>query len=214
MKTLTAVLAGFCIVVLVFVITSCGSTKTMALNSVQLTSQLKPGMSYSEVESILGQPRSTQVVNDQLIARWNLQEMWRGYIPYDMVFRAEDQTLVSWGENTKAFEQQQQQLKVVADELEKQQPATGGTVSGGNVLAPSPAFENDAALMNYFEGMYYSFSAVGGGNTGGTERKMSLCPDGKFRINSESGYSGGGWGTASQGGDRGTWRIAGRADCR
>jgi hypothetical protein len=65
--------------------------------------------------------------------------------------------------------------------------------------------------MKYFAGSYYSFSAVGGGQTGGTERKISLCPDGKYFSSSESGYSGGSgaWGTASQGGGSGTWSITG-----
>ena len=197
---------------------------TMSLNSVELTNQLRPGMPYSEVEAILGKPRSTAMVNNQWIARWNLQEMWRGYVPYDMAFNPADQTLISWSENTQAFEQQQQQLKLVADELEKQSPAAttpegktttapeGKTTTApeGKTTAVSP-FENDATLMYYFSGEYYSFSAVGGGQTGGTERKISLCENGKYFSSSESGYSGnaGAWGTASQGGYSGTWRITG-----
>jgi hypothetical protein len=183
---------------------SCGSTKTLALNSVKLTNQLQPGMSYDEVEGILGKPKSTQVVDDKWIARWNLQEMWRGYIPYDMVFDAKDKTLISWSENTKAFEENQAQLQKVADELSKQSEAVNSQ-SGNN----APAFETDPELMKYFAGSYYSFSAVGGGQTGGTERRVSLCPDGKYLSNSETGYSGEGWGSASQGGAYGTWRITG-----
>jgi hypothetical protein len=188
--------------------TGCGNMTTMSLNSVELTNQLRPGMSYSEVEAILGKPRGTAMLNDQWIARWNLQEMWRGYVPYDMVFNPADQTLISWGENTKAFEQKQQQLQMVADELEKQPPAT---VTNEGKTATVPAFENDASLMQYFSGEYYSFSAVGGGQTGGTERKVSLCENGKYISSSESGYSGnaGAWGTASQGANSGTWRITG-----
>ena len=189
--------------------TGCGSTKTMALNSIQLTNQLRPGMTYGEVESILGKPKSTRMTGENLVARWNLQEMWRGYIPYDMVFDPKDQTLISWGENSKAFEQNQAQLKAVADEVTRQtsQNVPGGAGSGSGT--PAPDFQNDAALMKYFAGAYYSFSAVGGGQTGGTERKISLCSDGRYSANSESGYSGDGWGSASQGGGGGTWRITG-----
>ena len=178
----------------------------MALNSVQLTNQLRPGMTYTEVESIMGKPKSSQMNGDNWIARWNLQEMWRGYVPYDMVFDPKNQTLISWGENTKAFEQNQAQLKAVVDEVSKQVPATGG---GDGTRAPAPDFQNDEALMKYFAGAYYSFSAVGGGQTGGTERKVSLCSDGRYSSNSETGYSGDGWGSASQGGSGGTWRITG-----
>lgn len=186
----------------------CSSMKTMQLDSIQLTNQLKPGMTYTEVVSLMGKPKSTQVVGEQLIARWNLQEKWKGYIPYDLVFNASDKTLISWSENQQAYAQKQEQLKFVADELEKSNITTSST--GG----PSAAFENDPDLMKYFEGSYYSFSAVGGGQTGGTERKLSLCPGGRYIFSSESGYSGdagtgGAWGTASQGGGGGTWKITG-----
>jgi len=76
----------------------------MSLNSIELTNQLKPGMTYNEVESILGKPKSKMVSGDNLIARWNLQQMWKGYIPYDMIFNSTDQTLISWAENSKAWE--------------------------------------------------------------------------------------------------------------
>jgi len=83
---------------------SCGSMKTMSLNSVELKGQLRPGMPYAEDESILGKPKSSRVEDDKWIARWNRQEMWRGYVPYDIVFNAGDQTLISWAENTKAWD--------------------------------------------------------------------------------------------------------------
>jgi hypothetical protein len=191
-----------------FLLTDCVNMKTVQLNSIQKTNQLRPGMTYAEVENLLGKPKSSQVTGDQWIARWNLQEMWKGYIPYDLVFKASDRTLISWGENKQAFAQQQENLKAFADQLDKVD--TGGSSGGG----ASAAFQNDPSLMNYFVGSYYSFSAVGGGQTGGTERKVSLCPDGRYSSNSESGYSGqagqpGAWGTASQGGGGGTWKITG-----
>jgi hypothetical protein len=199
------------LVCLAMLLTSgCSSMKTMQLDSIQLTSQLQPGMTYAEVESLMGKPKSTQIVGEQLIARWNLQEKWKGYIPYDFVFNASDKTLLSWSENQQAYAQKQEQLKMVADELEKADLANSASSGTG----PSAAFENDPELMNFFVGSYYSFSAVGGGQTGGTERKLSLCPDGKYYSNSESGYRGdagtsGAWGTASQGGGGGTWKITG-----
>ena len=195
----------------VFLLSSCGSTQTMALNSVKLTNQLQPGMSYEEVEGILGRPKSSRVENDQWIVRWNLQEMWRGYVPYDFVFKADDKKLVSWAENTAAFEEKQQNLKILADEVEK---AAQTTQDQGE---PAPVFENDQVLMRSFAGNYYSFSAVGGGQTGGTERRVMLCPDGTYRMSSESGYSGNAgtssaWGTAGQGGGSGKWRITGNSN--
>jgi hypothetical protein len=118
--------------------------------------------------------------------------------------------LISWSENQQAYAQRQEQMKMVADELEKADLASSASSGAG----PSASFENDPDLMNYYVGSYYSFSGVAGGQTGGTERKLSLCPDGKYYSSSESGYSGdagtaGAWGTASQGGGGGTWKITG-----
>ena len=197
-------------VVLTLILSGCSSMKTMQLDSIQLTNQLRPGMTYTEVESLMGKPKSTQIIGEQLIARWNLQEKWKGYIPYDLVFNASDKTLVSWSENQQAYAQKQEQLKYIADELEKSDLASSTSSGEG----PSASFQNDADLMNYYVGSYYSFSGVAGGQTGGTERKLSLCPDGKYYSSSESGYSGdsgtsGAWGTASQGGGGGTWKITG-----
>ena len=190
---------------------SCGSMKTMSLNSVELTGQLRPGMPYAEVESILGKPKSSRVEDDKWIARWNLQEMWRGYVPYDMVFNTGDQTLISWAENTKAWDAQQAQMKVVADEIGKE-TATAGNVSGNQPSASAPAaFESNPDLMDYFKGKWYSFTSAGYGYTASSERRISLCANGAYKASFESGYSGTGqdWGQASQGGGGGTWRITG-----
>jgi hypothetical protein len=187
----------------------CGSMKTMSLNSVELTGQLRPGMPYAEVESILGKPKSSRVENDKWIARWNLQEMWRGYVPYDMVFKASDQTLISWAENAKAWEAQQAQMKVVADEISKES-APAGNVSGNQASADTPpAFDSNQELMNYFKGKWYSFTSGGYGSTASSERRISLCADGKYRASYESGYSGQDWGQANQSGGGGTWKITG-----
>ena len=190
-------------------LTSCGSMKTMSLNSIELTTQLKPGMTYNEVESLLGKPKSSMVSGDKLIARWNLQQMWKGYIPYDMIFNSVDQTLISWAENTKAWDAQQAQLKIVADEVQKQ--AAASNQGGGSGGGPAPSFENNPDLMNYFKGKWYSFTSAGYGYTASSERTISLCGEGTYKASFESGYSGTsqGWGQATQGGGAGTWRITG-----
>lgn len=181
----------------------CGSSQTMGLNSVQLTNQLRPGMHYDEVVAVLGDPKSTRFEGESWIARWNLQEMWKGYVPYDFVFNPDTQTLISWSENESAFQKQQENLQAINKTVEESSSSSGGS---GNIV---PQFENDAELMRNFAGSYYSFSAVGGGQTGGSERKVMLCPDGTYTNQSETGYSGSGWGSASQGGNKGTWKITG-----
>jgi hypothetical protein len=182
----------------------CGSSKSMALNSAQKTAELQPGMHYDEVVELLGKPRSSQMTGEAWIVRWNLQEMWKGYVPYDMAFDPETKELLFWSANEEEFQRKQEQLKLMVDALE-QSGATGGAAATG---------PNDPELMRQFAGKYYSFSAVGGGQTGGTERQIMLCPNGTFRQSSETGYSAGAgtgnaWGSASQGGGQGTWRITG-----
>jgi hypothetical protein len=125
-----------------------------------------------------------------------------------MVFDPQTQTLISWSENEADYQKSQEQIGEMAKALEESQAASGGGGGGGggNASATGP---NDPQLMQQFAGTYYSFSAVGGGQTGGTETSVTLCPDGTYYNSSETGYSGSGWGSASQGGNRGTWRIVG-----
>jgi len=197
---------GTILIVSLSMLNSCGSGKSMALNSAEKTSELRPGMPYDEVVELLGKPKSSQMNEEAWVVRWNLQEMWKGYVPYDMAFDPNTQKLLFWSANEEEFQRRQEQLKLLADALEE---STAG--AGGRAAATGP---NDPELMKQFAGKYYSFSAVGGGQTGGTERQVSLCPDGTYMESSESGYSGGAgtagaWGSASQGGGKGTWRITG-----
>jgi len=73
------------------------------------------------------------------------------------------------------------------------------------------AGRTDAGLMRYFSGEWYAYS---GGTTlygsAGTERTMTLCPDGTFRDSREFGASGTGeWGVASAGSGQARWTIQG-----
>ncbi len=195
----------FSLIVTVSLTSGCGSSN-MALNSVQKTNELQPGMSYDQVETLLGKPRSSQMMNDKWVARWVLQEMWVGYIPYDMSFDPKTKELISWSRNEKDFQKSQDNLQIVADAMEEAEASSNKGSAKGNASATGP---NDEALMRQFAAKLYSFSAVGGGQTGGSETTINLCPNGKFNDSSESGYSGEGWGNASQGGNGGTWRITG-----
>lgn len=168
------------IFVMVFVagtlfLTNCINSKAIVLNSIELTNRLRPGMTYEEVESLMGKPKSSIMDEDKWIARWNIQEMLKGYVPYDLVFTASERTLISWSENSEAFEARQAQLKQFSEELEKQSPP----VTEESAAGQPASFESDQSLVSYFEGSYYRYSAVGGGQTGGTVRRLSLCANGR-----------------------------------
>jgi hypothetical protein len=90
-----------------------------------------------------------------------------------------------------------------------------GGITGGAAGAPAAgpaAGANDADLMQTISGVYWGYE-------GSTETSLTLCPNGTFSDASESSYSGRSsdqygneslaWGTASQGGSRGNWRVQG-----
>jgi hypothetical protein len=64
--------------------------------------------------------------------------------------------------------------------------------------------------MKYFAGEYYSYS---GGSTlsggAGTERTVTLCPDGIYRDSYEFSASGSGWGGANSQRGAARWSIQG-----
>lgn len=81
----------------------------------------------------------------------------------------------------------------------------------GKSAAPQASLAGDSSLMKWFAGSYYHYS-------GSTERRVVLCPNGTFRSDRESGYSGrfteggvqtGAWGSASQASNKGKWAIRG-----
>ena len=180
----------------------CGSSN-MGFNTVKKTSELQPGMSYDEVVSFLGKPKGSEMKNDFWVVRWNLQDPWAGRIPYDMRFDPNTKKLVSWEKNEKAYREHQEKLKALAEAFDAGASSGSG---GGNASVNGP---NDANLQRRFAVKLYRFSAVGGGQTGGTETIINLCPDGTFSKAGETGYSGTGWGTDSQSGEHGRWRIQG-----
>ena len=200
-KVLKSNLIFTSILLVAFFLESCSSS--MALNSANKTNQLQPGMNYSEVVNILGNPKSSQMENGRLVSRWVLQEMWVGYIPYDMVFDANTKKLISWSKNEKDFQKNQENLKAFATVLEE---STSGDDGSGNVSVNGP---NDANLQRRFAVKLYKYSGGGYGQSGGTETIISFCADGRFFKSGESSYSGEGWGTASEGGASGRWRIEG-----
>jgi hypothetical protein len=96
-------------------------------------------------------------------------------------------------------------------------PATSATSSetaqtAQAAQAAQPAGPNDDSLMRAMAAEYYSYS-------GSTERKVMLCPDGRYFNASESSYSGTSsdslgnqnlaWGSANQKSGAGRWVVQG-----
>ena len=97
-------------------------------------------------------------------------------------------------------------------------PATRGDAAPKPSVPPAPvpaappaATQADNSLMRYFAGEYYSYS---GGSTiyggAGTERTVTLCPDGLYRDSYEFSASGTGqWGGANSQRGSARWSIQG-----
>jgi hypothetical protein len=128
-----------------------------------------------------------------------------------MVFDARKKTLVSWSTNEKEYLASQQKW---ASMLGSSGDTSGAAKSQSSRGSAAASGASDAGLMRQMSATYYSFSSAGVGSSGGTERRVVLCPDGRYLSGSESGYSGGAgtagaWGSASQRKGQGTWRIVG-----
>ena len=80
------------------------------------------------------------------------------------------------------------------------------------LAVPAPAeAQTDGSLMSYFAGDYYSYS---GGSTiyggAGTERTVTLCPDGLYRDSYEFSASGtGSWGGVNRQRGSARWSVQG-----
>ena len=185
-----------CAVVVSWTAAGCAS---MGMNSVQKLNQLEPGMSTEQVQAVLGEPKSTEMKGDKLVVKYTLHENWKGFVPYYMVFNKDTRVLETWYEDEAEYQRNQAQM------AQMMQPLLEASGGGGAAAAAGP---NDPDLQRWITGNYYSFtsSAV---VTSGTERSLTLCVDGRFRMAGEFGASGAGWGAASQSGGGGRWGISG-----
>jgi hypothetical protein len=187
----------------------------MNFNTVQKTNQLTVGMTDAEVMAVLGrQPDSRTVKDGRTVLRFTLQEPWKGYVPYDMVFDGQGK-LESWKADEEAYQRNQQALAQTAKNLETQGPSsgspagqTGQTGQQQPGSAPAPAGPNDPELQRWIAGKYMSY-------VGQTYRQLILSPGGTFRYHRESSYSGrekevgGVWGQVNETNNSGTWTISG-----
>ncbi|MBN2373743.1 hypothetical protein JXL19_08150 [bacterium] len=207
---------SYVIIFLVFgLIAGCASG---GFDSAMKTSQLRQGMSYQEVVQLLGEPKTSEMKKGAFVATFWLHEMWKGNVPYDLVFEPKKRTLESWSENKDKYEENQNFLSQLAGSLSQGSQETQGTQgaqgSQGNQgsQGATPAGPNDSNLQKQIAGVWWGYS-------GSTERKIGLCPDGSYMDYTESGYSGKStnqygdttmaWGTANQGSRSGRWTITG-----
>jgi hypothetical protein len=172
----------------------------VGMNSVKKVNQLSPGMDREPVVQILGEPKSSEVKDNQTILKYTLHENWKGFVPYYFVFDNDTGRLVNWYEDEAEYQRMQQQMaQALEPVLEKQQQGAAAT----------PAGPNDPDLQRWITGRYYYFSSSAVVSAS-SERTFVLCVDGQFRITGEfSASESGAWGAASRSGNAGRWTISG-----
>jgi hypothetical protein len=84
------------------------------LNSISKTNKLMPGMSTNNVKNILGDPSQTQFISEKWVWKYSLHQVWKGFVPYYLIFGKEDQKLKSWyADEAEYMRQQQLWLQVI-----------------------------------------------------------------------------------------------------
>lgn len=193
---------GFLMVGMVLFLSACAS---IGMNSVEKLEGLSPGMSSEQVVEVLGEPESTQMTDEKLVLEYTLHQNWKGFVPYIVVFDRDTRRLEGWFEDEEGYQENQARMGETFQPLLEQAQSQGGG-------AAAPAGPNDPVLQLWITGNYYYFSSSAVVSAS-SERSLTLCSDGRFRESGEfSASSGGaatGWGSASQGGNGGTWSISG-----
>ena len=92
----------FIIAMVALTLTSC-ATGRGAFGSASRITQLRPGMTSTEVTSILGQPASSHFLEGHLVWRYDLHRYWMGWIPYYLAFEPNSMKLVGWFENMSEY---------------------------------------------------------------------------------------------------------------
>ncbi len=162
--------------------------------------QLRAGMSYAEVVTLLGQPESTQLDRGRFMARWSLHVMWKGNVPHDLEFNNKTRRLISWKANEEEYQKSQQRLGaalgVSADAPGG--PGAGGSTTSGGASWSRELLGRELALISSGTGHY-------------SQTSLYLCRNGTYRMSGNSGNFGGGAFSDARRGGTGRWQASGPA---
>jgi len=76
--------------------------------AIEKTGQLRAGMKPDEVRAILGEPASTQLISEKLVWKYSLHQVWKGFVPYYLVFGRKSQALERWFADEQEYQAQQE----------------------------------------------------------------------------------------------------------
>lgn len=164
--------------------------------------QLREGMTYPEVVTLLGQPVTSQLEQGRFMARWSLHVAWKGNVPYDLEFNAKTRRLIAWKANEEEYQKSQQRLAtafgVSADApggAETENPAASGNAEHWS----KDLLGRELALISSGSGHY-------------SQKSLFLCRNGTYRTSSNSGNFGGGAYSDARRGAAGRWQASGPAN--
>ncbi len=66
------------------------------IGSINKTNHLRPGMTTSEVQELLGEPGQSEYVEGYLVWRYSLHQVGRGWVPFYLAFEGRTAQLASW----------------------------------------------------------------------------------------------------------------------
>ena len=95
------------IVILWVVLVGCAGMGGCVCSASQ-TNQLAPGMKSAGVRTVLGDPSQTQFISNKWVWKYSLNEPWKGFIPYYVVFGRDTQLLEQWFTDEAEYARQQQ----------------------------------------------------------------------------------------------------------
>lgn len=171
-------------------------------NSGEKTTQLREGMTYSEVVTLLGEPASSQLAQGRLMVRWSLHVMWKGFVPYDLEFNAKTRRLIAWKANEAEYQKSQQQMATTF--------GVSANIPGGSGSQNPTVSGNSAEWSKELLGRELVRISSGTGNY--SSKTLFLCRNGTYRTSSDSGNFGGGAFSSARSGASGSWQASGPAN--
>jgi hypothetical protein len=76
--------------------------------TVSQTNSLQPGIQPEQARAVLGEPSQTQFVADKWIWKYRLHQMYKGFVPYYLIFDAKTHQLQAWYADEAEYMRQQQ----------------------------------------------------------------------------------------------------------
>ncbi len=111
-------------------------------DAIKNTNRLSSGMRPGEVTAILGEPASTQLVADKLVWKYSLHQIWKGYVPYYLVFGRKSQKLEQWFADENEYQAHQKSMLEASQPVQPQKKSSSGSSTQSSCESKYKYFED------------------------------------------------------------------------